>query len=79
MLHQPAVEFMIVVLLIGEHRLQARIQLRIEPSEHARRGRAIVDIPGRDHDGQQQSQRVRDDMLPAALDAFASVVSLICV
>ena len=72
---QPGVQSIVVILVIREHHPQPRQIPAGRLGEHRRGGAAVVHIGGRHHHGDQQPQRVHQDMALAAVDLLAAVLA----
>ena len=70
---QPRVQPVVVILVVREHHLQPRQVPARRLGEHLRGRPAVVHVGGRHHHGDQQPQRVHQDMAFAAVDLLAAV------
>lgn len=71
---QPLLERMIVILGIAKDRLQTGTILLTDLRQQLDGGYAIINLRARNHHGEQQPQRIDEQMTLASLDFLATVV-----
>ena len=72
---QPGVQRMIVILVVAKDRLQSGEVLRRDLIEQLGSGRSVVDVGTGNQYGDQQAQRIHQQMPLAALDFLAAIVT----
>ena len=74
---QPCTKIEIVILVVPPELLHTRVILGVESPHHVCSRGTIVEGCGRDHDRQQQSQRVHQNMTLSAVDFLAAIVAML--
>src|SRR5262249_5054371 len=70
---QPVIQFVVVVLVVGEDHAQTREVPAAHLGKDILSGPGIVYIRSRDHDGDEKPQGIHENMPLAALDLLAAV------